>query len=127
MAIDHSVSVQDVRTELNGLPEDVVGNATIQQKINHAAIIVRQYAGDTTALDSDYVDYAVAVVAAHDVLTSDSTNLVERASELDITEEYNIEKMANTKAAKRKEALALVTPDAGAPSLAALGNRYQDR
>lgn len=124
MAISHSVSVTHVREELNDLPASVVSDATIQRKIGHAAVVVGEYAGATPTAEADTIDYAVTVVAAHDVLTSDTSQLVERAQELDISETYNVEQMAQTKAQKRAEALALVSPSGGGPSLHALGDRY---
>lgn len=124
MPIEHDVTAAEVRTELNDIPTDVLSTDVIDHHINHAAVIVEEYAAADASQDA--INSAVTIVAAHGALTSDDSGWTESVSELDVTEEYDVQGMVNTLEARRAEILALVSPSGSGPSLHAVGDRYPD-
>lgn len=121
MVVSHTVTPGDVRLKLGEPSTATLSDAQIAAEIDDAAIVVTQYAGDTP--DQDAVNYAVKVVAAYSLLR-DAGGMTETAEELDIRESINVDAVVNSLEYEREEALALVTPDEGRPSLHSLGNRY---
>ena len=124
MAVNSDVTAEDIRTELNELPAEVVSDSVIKQQIDHAEVIVGATARDD--VDDRAIEMAVTIVAAHSTLATDDGGWTTVAQELDVREEYDVAGMVSELRARRAEALALVAPNAGGPSLHALGDRYRD-
>ena len=104
-----SVTVADVRLELNEISESAVSDAVIEQKIEFATTKVEAvaYDGATTAA----MKMAVVKLAACDVLTSGSGGYTRVAQELDTREEWDVKAMVDDLRTECDEVLSYVRGD----------------
>lgn len=124
MVVTHTVSPQAVRLKLGDPSKAALPDEQIAAEIEDAAVVVTRHAGDTP--DPATVNHAVKVVASF-ALLRESGGMTKVAEELDIREEINVEATIDSLRYEREEALGMVSPDEGRPSLHSLGTRDPPR